>query len=195
MMSCDVAFDQVFDSQRVFRCLLEAVAKPGKLSALPPFDSGTPTEGVARTLLDHEVYFCAVGGESGFEERLSLLTGSRIAPMTEAEFVFIYEPDRTASKLGRGELARPELGATAIYSVTKLEETEKLSESNSLTLGFSGPGVPGERPIEIVGLPASEIEAIIQSRADYPLGVDVYLVDEAGWVAGLPRSTRLEVKG
>lgn len=195
MMSSDAVFDVVFDSQRVFRCLLEAVASPGKLSALPPSASGSPTEAVARMLLDHEVTYCAVGGGSELKERLSLLTGARIAPPDAADFVFIYEPGRTASKLGRGDLERPEIGATAIYSVKHLNQLKQLSESNLPTLGLTGPGVSGERTIVIDGLPLSEIEAIIESRADYPLGVDVYLVDEAGWVAGLPRSTRLEVKG
>lgn len=183
-----MAFDAVLDSQRVFRCLLEAAANPGKLYSLVPAYPRNPIEAVAKTLLDHEVTFCVSGGESGIEEKLSSCTGARAVPPPEADFAFVYETDRTASKLRRGELERPERGATAIYAV------ERLSNEASSTLTLSGPGVPGERGISVIGLPASEVGAIIENRADYPLGVDVYLVDEAGWVAGLPRSTRLEVK-
>jgi alpha-D-ribose 1-methylphosphonate 5-triphosphate synthase subunit PhnH len=181
-------FDTVFDSQRVFRCLLEATAQPGKLFMLPPFKEDA-LEAVARTLLDREVTFCAVGTVRETEERLSLTTGARIAPLPEADFVLVSgsEPDSVALKLKRGSLERPEEGATAIYAV------ERFSNDGALTFDLSGPGVPGGRTLGIEGLPAPEAEALRASRAAYPLGVDVYLIDGAGQIAGLPRSTRLEV--
>ena len=79
-------FDTVFDSQRVFRCLLQASAQPGKLFTLPPFACSS-IEAAARTLLDHEVTFCATGEEAtAVEDRLSQLTGARVSPVEEADF-------------------------------------------------------------------------------------------------------------
>ena len=183
------AFDAVFDAQRVFRCLLQATARPGQLFALPPMRE-TPIEAVARTLLDQEVTFCVVGaGASETKESLSLATGARVVPLAEADFILISgaESNGTPLTLKRGSLERPEEGATAIYAV------EELSNAGPLTLEISGPGVAGERRLGIRGLPVAEAEALRESRAVYPLGVDAYLVDEAGRVAALPRSTRLEV--
>lgn len=179
------AFDAVFDSQRVFRCVLQATAQPGKLFTLPPVGVAPP-ETVALALLDHEVTFCVVGAEAG--ERLSRMTGSREVPLEEAEFALLSGGDSggAVSKLGRGDLERPERGATAIYAVERLG-------TGPVTLRLSGPGVPGTRTLGVEGLPKTEIEAIQKTRADYPLGVDVYLVDGAGQLAGLPRSTRLEI--
>lgn len=183
------AFDTVFDGGRVYRCLLQATALPGKLFALPPFDVDS-LEAVALTLLDHEVTFCAVGAEAGeTEEHISRLTGARSAPLPEADFALIPggASGEAITQLRRGTLERPEAGATAICAV------RRLSDGGSLTLSISGPGVPGERTLDVEGLSGAEAEAIRQSRAGYPQGVDVYLVDDAGQVAGLPRSARLEI--
>lgn len=182
-------FDTVFDSQRVFRCLLQAVSQPGKLFTLPPFACG-PLEAAARTLLDHEVTFRVVGGDADdIGESLSRFTGARAASVEEAEFALVVGGDSggEVAELGRGTLEHPERGATAIYAV------RELSNSGALSLELSGPGVPGTRTLGMEGLARAEAEAIRETRSDYPLGVDVYLVDNAGRVAGLPRSTRLEV--
>lgn len=182
-------FDTIFDSQRVFRCLLQAASQPGKLFTLPPFECGA-LEALGRTLLDHEVSFRAIGDEAiETGERLAGITGARAVPIAEADFALISGGDSAGAvlTLKRGELERPEWGATAIYTV------EELSNTGSLALKLTGPGVPGARTLGIEGLSATEVEGIRESRRDYPLGVDVYLVDGAGRVAGLPRSTRLEV--
>lgn len=180
-------FDPVFDSQRVFRCVLQATAHPGKLFALPP--TGTsPWEPLALALLDHEVTFCAAGEEfREMEERVARTTGARISPLPEVDFaVFSGDSGGGVLDLGRGTLERPETGATAIYSV------DRLSNAGPLTLKLSGPGIPGERTLGVDGIAAEELAAIRESREGYPLGVDVYLVDGSGQLAGLPRSTRLE---
>ena len=182
-------FDTIFDSQRVFRCLLQAASQPGKLFTLPPFECGS-LEIVARTLLDHEVSFHAIGdGALEASERLVRITGARMVPVSEADFALISggDSDGAVLTLRRGELERPERGATAIYTV------EDLSNTGSLAMKLTGPGLPGVRTLGIEGLLVEEAEGIRESRRDYPLGVDVYLVDGAGRVAGLPRSTRLEV--
>lgn len=190
MRASDVrVFDPVFDSQRVFRCLLQATAAPGKLFVLPPTVAGA-LEAVALALLDHEVAFCAVGAEAEeAKQHIAGATGARIVPAHRADFALISGGDSggAVAQLARGTLERPESGATAIYAVAEL------SGGGSLTLKLSGPGVPGERTLGVSGLSVAEAEAIRACRADYPLGVDVYLVDGAGRVAGLPRSTRLEV--
>lgn len=184
-------FDSVFDSQRVFRCLLQAAASPGRLFALPP--AGVEAlESLALTLLDHEVTFRMAGeGMDGAEERLSRMTGARTVTVSEADFVLISggDSDGVISRLKRGTLERPEIGATAIYVV------KELSNRGPLTLRLEGPGISGERALGVEGLPAAEITAIQESRSDYPLGVDVYLVDAAERLAALPRSARMELIG
>jgi alpha-D-ribose 1-methylphosphonate 5-triphosphate synthase subunit PhnH len=149
-----------------------------------------PHEAVLTTLLDHEVTFCAVGeGAREAEERISLRTGARIAPPAEADFALALGGDSGGRlrELKRGTLEEPAEGATAVWAV------RRLSDHGHLTLALSGPGVFGERTVRIEGLTASEVEAILLFRSDYPRGVDAYLVDGRGMMIGLPRSTRLRV--
>ena len=189
MKACAASdFDTVFDSQQVFRCLLQAAARPGRLCTLPPFGCG-PLEAVARTLLDQEVTFCAIGERAGeVEDRVSRVTGARLAAATEAGFALVSGGDSAGAVLGleRGTLEHPERGATAIYAV------ETLSDTGTLSLELSGPGVPATRTLGVAGLAAEEIRVIRDTRLDYPLGIDVYLIDDSGRVAGLPRSTQLK---
>ena len=185
--SVDV-FDTIFDSQRVFRCLLKSVARPGKLFTLPPLVCD-PIEAAARTLLDHEVTFCCLGEQADeTAENLLRVTGARVSPVEEADFALISGNSAGATKkLNRGTLERPDRGATAIYAV------EKLSDTGALFLELTGPGIPASRTLGVEGLAPEEAEVIRETRLDYPLGIDVYLIDHAGRVAGLPRSTRLKV--
>lgn len=183
-------FDAVHDSQRVFRALLRAISRPGEIVTLPETGDGA-VEAVLLTLLDVEVTFCVLGSDGAreLEERLLGATGARTAPVEEANFALIPGGDSNGAMLDlrRGTLEAPEKGATAIYGV------KRLAEDGPKPLTLSGPGVSGSRTLDVEGLSAEELEAIRESRAYYPLGVDVYLVDESGRLVGLPRSTRIEV--
>lgn len=185
-------FDAVRDSQRVFRALLRATSRPGEIVALPEAGDGA-VEAVLLTLLDVEVTFCVLGpdGSRELEEWFLGATGARIAPVEEANFALIPGGDSDGGMLDlrRGTLEAPEKGATAIYGVKRLDEY------GPQILTLSGPGVSGSRTLGVEGLSAEELEAIRESRAYYPLGVDAYLVDEGGSLVGLPRSTRIEVGG
>ncbi len=125
------------------------------------------------------------------EERLLGTTGARTAPVEEANFALVPGGDSDGAMLDlrRGTLEAPETGATAIYGVKRLDEY------GPQTLTLSGPGASGSRTLGVEGLSREELEAIRESRAYYPLGVDAYLVDEAGSLVGLPRSTRIERGG
>lgn len=185
------AFDAVHDAQHAYRCLLQATASPGKLFGLPSAGAALAAEVALLALLDGEVSFSAFGpGARGAEERIVRETGARAARIPEADFVLILGGDSSGllGDLKRGTLEAPEGGATAVYAVESLS-------GGPLTLGLSGPGVLGRRTLRVEGLRHKEAEEIRASRASYPLGVDVYLVDDAGLVAGLPRSTSLEVIG
>lgn len=183
-------------SQRAYRCLLQATASPGKLFNLPATsgadDGSDAAEIVLLTLLDVEVTFRALGPGAGeVEERISRATGARRAPAGEEDFLLVLGGDSGGALRGlkRGSLESPEEGATVVYAV------ERLSVGGPLTLALSGPGVLGERSLGVEGLARAEVEALRESRAAYPMGVDAYLVDASGLVAGLPRSTRIGVVG
>jgi alpha-D-ribose 1-methylphosphonate 5-triphosphate synthase subunit PhnH len=178
-------FDPVFDAQRVFRRLLAATARPGiaesvRLAGIPALDA------VLLTLLDQEVGCAVVGG--ALPESLLAASAARVAPLDEADFLVVRGGDSRGAllKAKRGDLEDPSTGATAIYAV------ERLWERASLRVRLSGPGVEGQRTLEIAGLAPDELDGIVATRTDYPVGIDVLVVEQAGSLLALPRSTRLE---
>ncbi len=178
------------EAGRAYRALLQAAANPGKLFDMPPMPDASNAEAILLTLLDGEVTFHALDPNAPeVAERLARATGARPVSAPEADFVLVVGGDSGGASrdLKRGTLEAPEDGATVVYAVGRL------TRRGSLTVKLSGPGVPWERTLGIEGLDRQELEGLCETRASYPLGVDAYLADEAGLVAGLPRSTRLEV--
>jgi alpha-D-ribose 1-methylphosphonate 5-triphosphate synthase subunit PhnH len=158
------------DTQRAFRALLSATAEPGTVHTVP---AGLPA--ILATLIDHEVIFAEVGD----------------AHWRHADFVLIRGGD------SGGELARvrqgtpldPALGATAIYELDAVG-------TGPVALRLTGPGVgPRPRTLRLAGLSSAEVGLIRQTRAAYPCGVDVLLVDRAGRCAALPRSSTVDRAG
>ncbi|MHB8171756.1 MAG: phosphonate C-P lyase system protein PhnH [Thermincolia bacterium] len=129
--------DLVFDCQRIFRNILQAMARPGLIQ---PLEFGGLDEvrglcpagvAIALSLLDKEVSFCywEVTGESQGEYSdasrfITLYTGSRQDTPASADFLFGWGYDVTLplANLKRGLPAYPEQGATAVIQVTELTQ-------------------------------------------------------------------------
>ncbi len=155
------------DTQRGYRALLGAVAEPGTVHPTPP---GLPL--VLATLVDHEVRLAEVGDSH----------------WADADFVLVRGGDSGGllTWARQGTLLDPALGATAIYEIDTVG-------AGPLALSLTGPGVgPRPRTLRLSGLAAAEVELFRRTRADYPRGVDVLLVDTDGRCAALPRSTTVE---
>ena len=61
-----------------------------------------------------------------------------------------------------------------------------------LALRLTGPGVDGEIALRL-GLGADVIAARNERNGPFPTGIDLLFVDARGRLAGLPRSTQVEV--
>jgi len=104
--------------------------------------------------------------------------------VADADFLVVTGGSSNGAVLDarQGTPLEPADGATAIYEVAGLGE-------GPLGLSLRGPGVGASpRVLQVAGLDRDEVELIRRTRADYPCGVDVLLVDAAGRCAALPRS-------
>lgn len=196
------AFDLVAGSQAIFRAVLDAMARPGRLGRLPVADARCPVAGCAPlaalllTLLDHEVTFAVVpaAGDHALADRLSdyltVVTGSRPAPLDRADYVVALGglAPGCLERLKRGTLTYPDASATLLILVPSL------TAGRGLPAALAGPGVPSETVVQLAGLTPADLVALAEVNAEFPLGVDVVLVDAAGAVVGLPRSTRVVVR-
>jgi alpha-D-ribose 1-methylphosphonate 5-triphosphate synthase subunit PhnH len=197
-------------TQRTFRGLLDSMARPGKvnrLAAYPLGEAGAPAVdpyllGVACTLLDSEVGFCAADDREGrLSGYLAFWTGARRVALGEADFLFLTPEDdpRLLYEAKRGTLDYPDRGATAIVSGVGLVEPETAGGaaargSSGPPLRLTGPGVPGEATLVAGGIGEQQVAVWREINQEYPLGIDVILVGE-GRVACLPRSVKSEVRG
>jgi len=185
--------DPLFLSQSVYRDLLDVMSRPGSVRCLTAdfrhiWPSGLLA--VAATLLDQEVGFCVLGDSDdlGIGQAIEEVTGGRSVNIASADFIFAPNGDSGGSirHAQRGSQEYPDLGATIVYQVERLEED---GEPGSITL--RGPGIEDRATPLIIGLDPEELFLIQEINNEYPLGVDVILIDRENKVMALPRSLRM----
>jgi alpha-D-ribose 1-methylphosphonate 5-triphosphate synthase subunit PhnH len=191
--------DPVHDLQGVFRALMAAMSSPGSIHDIAPFagkiDISSPIPGpmlaIAMTLLDAETSFCLRYPCAEFaESAVSRITSARPAAVGEADFILAVEDDRGLADAIRearvGTLVDPHRGATLVAL------SDRLSAGGRLRL--SGPGVASVAFID-AGLGDAWMEARAVKNREYPLGIDMLIVDRSGRVAALPRTTQVSAEG
>jgi alpha-D-ribose 1-methylphosphonate 5-triphosphate synthase subunit PhnH len=191
-----LTLDPVHDLQAVFRELMSATASPGSVRDIGKraerIDIETilpkPLLAVGLTLLDAETVFCLRSAERGSgEAELARMTSSRSGAVEEADYVFVIgsgeEWARALSESRAGTLVDPQLGATLVVMA------ETIAEGGGLRL--SGPGV---EPGASLGIApgGSWLAARAEKNREYPLGVDMILIDPEGRIVALPRTTLVE---
>jgi alpha-D-ribose 1-methylphosphonate 5-triphosphate synthase subunit PhnH len=193
-------FDEVFDSQAIFRTILLAMARPGSIGGISVSDPRCPlpscqvVAGILRTLLSHEVSFAVVPGLAGnptaateLGAYLAEATGGQLCPIEAADYVVLLgaPPGGLFLSLRRGQPAYPDESATLIASLPSF------APGSGVSLALAGPGVtPGTR-LELAGWSAQDVATMTAVNAEPPLGIDLILATPHGQVACIPRSIRL----
>ncbi|GEM_PF-148946 len=177
---------------RAFRAALLALAYPGRRFPLPVshIDSGFRNGRLSPAECAGGILLRAVWEA---DRRLSVLGHAPFVPplaaaveSSEAEVIVVTEPRSSGAltRAHRGTEDVPESGATVLYVLSH--------QGLTTAVRLSGPGIRGSIETE---LPLPPIELMDRNAAcvDWPLGVDVLIVDEAAQLTGLPRTTRLEI--
>ena len=201
----EAAFHEVRDSQAAFRALLDVLSRPGELRQLPdcgyravPPGLCSPALTILKTLCDHRVSFSvgSQGRETELVRYLEVNLAAPFKPVPEADYVVFdgksFDEDFHRMNVGSAEF--PENAATAVVCVSGLAGGDVAAPGQpSCTLVLAGPGIADRSVLTVVGLDPRYGEARRAGHARYPLGTDLFFVDPAGRVAGLPRSCRVEV--
>lgn len=176
------------DSQASFRVLLDALSRPGEPRDLPVPQAGPGIVPLALAVVGSPI---AVMGDPGAQRQICLATGAEQVAIGEAALVAIYgKADAPLiSSLRRGSALVPEGGAKAGLACGALIP----AGGGEVTPEISGPGVPGRVRLGVDGVGPEVFLALAEANSAFPAGIDVWLTDDAGRVAGLPRSARLEV--
>lgn len=168
--------------QKLFRRLLDAMARPGSLrEAADLAGTGAVARAVLAVLVDGEVTLADAPGWLP-ESDWPLLEARKAAP-EQADFVLCDGARAPDFEPRLGDLANPERGATLILTVAELGR-------GPLALELTGPGIETARTLALSGLHPAWLKAREVWDAAFPLGVDWILAD-AQRFAALPRTSRV----
>jgi len=184
----------VLHSQRVFRTVMDAMARPGlprrlEFDLSPPAPLGHGAAAVALTLLDFETPIWIdehLSGSPDVSRWIQFHTGApRAAAYGNAAFAFFSHGATlpTLSDFATGTAEYPDRSTTIIAEIASFEI--------GAPLRLTGPGIDGARSFAPASLPDDFILQWRDNHALFPCGVDLLLV-AGDWIAALPRSTRIE---
>jgi alpha-D-ribose 1-methylphosphonate 5-triphosphate synthase subunit PhnH len=200
----EIGFDEVFDSQATFRALLDSMSRPGRICQIPLRPYQAPPNGfcppaltILKTLCDHRVSF-SLGAENETPELIRYLEvnlATPFQPVEKADYVLFDGAgfDVGFVRLSRGSLEFPEKSATALICVDELSEKQGESEGPVCSLVLAGPGVNGQARLAAAGLDPGYVTGRRKTVRYFPMGVDLFLVDRRGRVAGIPRTSTVEI--
>ena len=189
-----MSLDLVYDIQAVYRKVLNAMARPGKIENISSqcnkieynFNCYKSTNIVLLTLLDAEVSFCFNNNINLDDvEMINQITYSKSKSADEADFIIItkdcddiYE---IMNKAKIGELRNPHRSATVIIEVDEMNNNEGIV--------LVGPGIKTTQKLKISNDDLWK-EIREKKNKEFPLGIDIILTDEKGNIACIPRTTK-----
>lgn len=171
-------------AQQVYRTVLQAFSRPGLPVSLP--DSAFPPALLPTlALADLETGVHLLGADD-WEAVVAVATGAPTVPLGFARFVTALRCP-TPAELGSvtpGTPLSPESGATVIVAVAALTGGEPVR--------LTGPGVQDSVEFAPLGLDPALWQVRTELVAGFPAGIDLILVDPAGALAAVPRTTVIE---
>lgn len=181
-------------SQAVFRVLLDALAHPGRVLPLPPdllADRALPPALIvplALADLSQSVAVTGAGADRG-ARLVATATSCRLAEPDAADQVVVLDGASPAlvATLRRGSAMAPEEGCRLALACRALHA----GGGGDVTIDLRGPGVEDTGAVGVDGIDAAVVAALAEANADFPAGVDTWLVADGGDVVGFPRSLTL----
>ncbi|WZL74712.1 phosphonate C-P lyase system protein PhnH [Clostridiaceae bacterium 35-E11] len=189
--------DFVHDIQKAYRSVVASMSRPGHITNIieeankVDLDIGfyNATLVLMLMLLDAEVSFKIFSrNEEKITKFVSQLTYAKLESVENANFIFVMNDaedddlEKAFKKAYEGDLIDPHKSATIIV------ETRSITNDKKVTL--TGPGIKDENYIK-VDVVGNWIEKRKFKNMEYPLGVDVIMVDESANLICIPRTTKI----
>jgi alpha-D-ribose 1-methylphosphonate 5-triphosphate synthase subunit PhnH len=187
--------DPVFNAQTVFRAIMDAMARPGRVQpmpglAQPPAPLSATSGAIALALCDNDTPLWldpAMQASGAIKSWLGFHTGAPLANTpADAHFAFVATPSEMMSLDGfsQGTQDYPDRSTTLVLQVGDL--------TSGAPLLLEGPGIETTAAIAPAQLPRHFVEQWKQNNERFPRGVDVVLAGTDG-IACLPRTTRIKM--
>ena len=179
------SFDMVFDSQKVYRLILEAMSSPARIVQINEYADKLYGDypallAVAMTLLDNEVSFHVCGNQP-FADEIASLTLAKKADIENADFIFTNNPNVIECAIENakyGTLADPHKSATVII---------QNDGKPNCRLTLSGPGINGQIEVAATQVVKDAVAMRDAQQYEYPQGIDLLFISGAGELFAIPR--------
>ncbi|WP_417812161.1 phosphonate C-P lyase system protein PhnH [Thalassospira alkalitolerans] len=184
-----------FQSNAVFRTVLDAMSRPGNIYNLPisiaapdGLNETATAFALAMADMDTPVWLSPACISGAAITHLKFHCGCPIVDdAAKADFAFARLDDDLSflSRLAVGNAEYPDQSATVVFMV------DAISDHPDMIL--TGPGIKETHMLSVAGLPAAFHTWRRENTALFPCGVDVIFASPHQ-IAALPRTTRIEVK-
>lgn len=186
----------VFESQVVFRGVMDAMARPGHLVGdlpmpRPPAPLLPSAAAVALTLCDGDTPIwldAPLAAAEAVRVWLGFHTGAPVVAVPgEAHFALVANPASLINldNFAQGTQEYPDRSATLILSLATL--------AKGAPLILEGPGIETAAELAPDPMPRHFVEQWTAMHARFPRGIDMILASPEG-IAALPRTTRVSPK-
>jgi len=195
--------DSTAQSQVVFRCALDALARPGTSVGIPAASLVSPSSGICAAsasvllaLLDQDcaLWLSPTLANGPAAAWLRFHTGCQIEQeCSKADFVWAASIAELPPlhQLKQGSAEYPDQSATCVVDVTAWRVAVV---SDAAAVSLRGPGVRGVITVAVDGMDASFLQQHHAMQAHAPCGVDMFCcADDV--LLGFPRSVRLQLAG
>jgi alpha-D-ribose 1-methylphosphonate 5-triphosphate synthase subunit PhnH len=185
--------DKVLSAQSTFRCVMNAMARPGSVQRIVSA-AGTPpammrgTAAIALTLFDHDTPVWLDARMQATADVANWLKFHTSAPVVAdssiASFALVADPENLPAldRFAFGSNEYPDRSTTLVLQV------ESLTDDPIVEL--RGPGIDGMAALRASIQPRDLFERLAINATLFPRGIDVVLVHHDSIVA-IPRTTRL----
>jgi alpha-D-ribose 1-methylphosphonate 5-triphosphate synthase subunit PhnH len=185
--------DKVLSAQSTFRCVMNAMARPGSIQRIVSA-AGTPpammrgTAAMALTLFDHDTPVWLDARMSATADVANWLKFHTSAPVVAdssiASFALVADSENLPAldRFAFGSNEYPDRSTTLVLQVESL--------TDSPVVELQGPGIDGSAALRASIQPRDLFERLSINAALFPRGIDVVLVHDDSIVA-IPRTTRL----
>ena len=185
--------DPVMDGQKVFRIMLEALSRPGRVKDIPcrpdvPAPLYPSTAALALTLFDLDTFLWldSTLDRPEIRQYLGFHCGSPLVKDPARASFGIFGQGNDFSGLAgfaQGDPAYPDRSSTLLIQVDGFD--------GPIVRTLGGPGIDGRTTLRVSGLPDTFWSEFKNNHQRFPQGVDCFLVSPLQ-VCGLPRTTRVE---
>lgn len=164
-----------------FKSIMNALSMPGNIEKIEPFYESNLLA-VANCLLYSEVSYFYKGSEDF--DLIDAVTNANKTNECKADYIFCDEiSEYLLNKAKIGTTCDPEFSGTLIF---------KCKNFDGVKVRLSGAGINKEK---IISLPIdrSFIEFFNEKNSYFPLGNEVFFIDENAQIVALSRTTKVEV--